>query len=281
MADEEFRALRDFINSQCGLYFDLSSKFLLEKRLSRRVQEHRLSSFKEYHFYLLYDKNRTEELNFVTDILTTNETYFFREEYQLSAFKEEILPELISRKKEKVLRIWSAGCSTGEEPYSIAILVMESGLFNSWKVEIIGSDISQRVLHAARRGVYSESSFRTTPEKYKQGFFYRGDDGKYSIINEVRDLVTFGKINLLDQVRIDLIPAVDIIFCRNVIIYFDIETKKRVIENFYNKLGVSGYLLLGHSESLMNISTSFKLKHLRNDMVYQRPESVEGISIVG
>lgn len=272
MTDEEFRILRDHINGQCGLYFDLSSKYLLEKRLSKRLQQHQLSGFREYYYFLLYDRNRDEEMNCITDILTTNETYFFREGYQLKAFKEEILPEISKKKKEKILRIWSAGCSTGEEPYTIAMLVLESGLFNDWKIEIIGSDISQRVLQTARRAAYSESSFRVTAKEYIDDYFCKNDDGKHHLVDRIREMVTFGKLNLLDDKRIALIPEIDIIFCRNVIIYFDINTKKKVISGFYNKLKEGGYLLLGHSESLMNISTSFKLKHLKNDMVYQKPD---------
>ena len=133
MSEVEFFAMRDFINRQCGLYFEISSKYLLEKRLSRRVHEHQLSSFREYHYFLLYDKDKVEELNRIVDILTTNETYFLREEYQLKAFKEEILPQLAAKKKDKVIRIWSAGCSTGEEPYTIAMLLIETGLFPGWK----------------------------------------------------------------------------------------------------------------------------------------------------
>lgn len=272
MSEVEFYAIRDFINGQCGLYFEISSKYLLEKRLSRRVHEHQLNSFREYHYYLLYDKDKAEELNRIVDILTTNETYFLREEYQLKAFKDEILPELTEKKNDKTIRIWSAGCSTGEEPYTIAMLLIESRLFNNWKVEVIGSDISQRVLQVARRGGYAGSSFRVMPDFYKDRFFYKGEEGRLYINDEVKEKVTFGKLNLLDSQKINLIPEMDIIFCRNVIIYFDIETKKKVIENFYRKLSDGGYLLLGHSESLMNITTSFKLKHLKNDMVYQKPE---------
>lgn len=274
MSDEEFLVLRDFINRECGLYFEISSKYLLEKRLSRRIHEHQLSRFKDYHYFLLYDKNKLEEMGTLVDILTTNETYFLREEYQLKAFKEEILPEMLKKKKDKTIRIWSAGCSSGEEPYTLAMLVLEASLPLDWKVEIIGSDLSQRVLQIARRGIYSKSSFRVTPDEYKERFFHQDESGKYHVNDELKEKVTFGKLNLLDSQRINLIPTMDIILCRNVIIYFDNETKRKVIANFYNKLNEGGYLLLGHSESLMNISTSFKLKHLKNDMVYQKPEEI-------
>lgn len=271
MSLEEFRSVRDYINEKCGLFFDDDSKYLLEKRLSRRIHEHSLSSFREYHYFLLYDKESPSELNSITDILTTNETYFYRESYQLKAFKDEILPELISKKKDNRIKIWSAGCSSGEEPYTLAILILESKLPSSFKVEVVGSDISQRVLHSARRGIYSESSFRTMPTLYKRKYFKEMEKGKYHIIDEIKEMVTFGKINLLDKKMLNLIPTMDIIFCRNVIIYFNKDSKKKVIQSFYEKLNNSGYLLLGNSESLMSLSTSFELKHLENDMVYQKP----------
>ncbi len=281
MSDEEFRVLRDFINGHCGLYFDSPSRYLLEKRLSKRVQELQLSGFKEYHYYLRYDNKRDDELSCIVDVLTTNETYFFRESYQLNVLRDEILPELHAKKKDKTLRIWSAGSSTGEEAYTIGIIILETGLFDEWDVEVVGSDISQRVLHVARRGAYSDSSFRVTSEEHKEKFFFDGDDGKRHVIDKVRNMVTFGMVNLLDSNRINLIPTMDLIFCRNVIIYFDLQTKKKVMESFYHKLHQGGYLLLGHSESLINISTSFKLKHLKNDMVYQKPDLLENSGDMG
>jgi chemotaxis protein methyltransferase CheR len=204
------------------------------------------------------------------DILTTNETYFFREGFQLRAFTDEILPELIQLKqRDKTLRIWSAGCSTGEEPYTIAMLMLELGCFQGWRIEIVGSDISLRVVQHARKGIYGKSSFRATEQRYIDRFFTEAEGG-YRIKDEVRELVTITHMNLFDANRLALLGKMDVIFCRNVIIYFDNDSKMRVIESFYNTLRAGGYLLLGHSESLMNISTAFALKHLKNDMVYQK-----------
>ncbi|MFQ5901164.1 MAG: CheR family methyltransferase [Thermodesulfobacteriota bacterium] len=275
MSEEEFRLLRDLVYNLSGIYFDSSSLFLLERRLSYRVKAHGMDTFKDYYRFLLYNPKKEEELSTVLDVLTTNETYFFREMYQLKAFKEEILPEIKERKAEKRrLRIWSAGCSTGEEPYTIAMLILESGGFEDWNVEIFGSDICQRVLSVARKGIYTESSFRTTEGRYKKRFF-ESCDGKHIVKDEVKRLVSFGHLNLLDADRISLLGKMDVIFCRNVIIYFDMEAKKRVIENLYNRLYEGGYLLQGHSESLINISTAFTLVHLKNDMVYRKPFSVK------
>ena len=273
MTDEEFRLIRDLVYSHCGLYFDNDSKYLLEKRLGRRLPLHQLSGYKDYYHFLKYNRGKELELSDIMDVLTTNETYFFREAFQLKAFTDEILPELVAEKEkrgERSLRIWSAGCSTGEEPYTIAMLLLELGCCKGWRVEIIGTDISHRVLQQARKAVYGKSAFRATGEAYI-GRFFQEQDGSFKIADEVRELVTISHLNLFDQNRLALFGKMDVIFCRNVIIYFDQIAKKKVIEVFYRALREGGHLLLGHSESLMNISTAFALRHLRNDMVYQKP----------
>lgn len=273
LSDDEYKEISEFIRNYCGISYDNDSKYILEKRLLPRLEFLHLSTFKEYLFYIKYDANREDELNIIADILTTNETYFFREEYQLKAFKDEILQELKSRKDREYkneIRIWSAGCSTGEEPYTIAMIILESGLLNDAHIEIFASDISQRVLQIARRGIYSKSSFRAIDELYIKKYFEL-IDGKYRIKDEVKRLVNFGHLNLIDTSRIKLLKPMDVIFCRNVIIYFDLESKKKVINNFYDALDDGGYLLLGHAESLMNVSARFQLCHLKNDLVYQKP----------
>jgi chemotaxis protein methyltransferase CheR len=273
LPDDVFRLLRDFIHDYCGIFFDDTSKFLLERRLTRRLEQHHLKSFAEYYHFLRYDRKREEELTILVDNLTTNETYFFRESPQLRAFSEEILPELRERLADrKALRIWSAGCSTGEEPYTIAMLLFESGdWWRTWQVEILGSDINQRVLHTARRGVYKKSAHRVTSPEMLAKYFIDEDKGDYRIVDKVKELVSFSSLNLLDPLKVNLISNMDIIFCRNVIIYFDKEAKKKVIESFSSRLREGGYLLLGHSESLINISNAFVLRTLKNDMVYQKP----------
>ncbi len=274
LPDDVFRLLRDFIHGYCGIYFDDGSKFLLERRLARRLEQHQLKSFEEYYHFLRYDRKREEELVILIDNLTTNETYFFRESAQLKAFSEEILPELRDSlsDRRKALRIWSAGCSTGEEPYTIAILLLESGdWWRDWQIEILGSDINQRVLHTARKGVYKKSAHRATRPDMLAKYFIVDEKGDYRIIDQVKELVSFSCLNLLDPYKTSLISHMDIIFCRNVIIYFDREAKKKVIGSFYQKLRDGGYLLLGHSESLINVSNAFILRTLKHDMVYQKP----------
>lgn len=273
LPDEEFRLLRDLVYHHCGLYFHEENRYLLEKRLSKRLQQLQLKNFKDYYYLLRYSPQRENELTEVVNTLTTNETYFFREDFQLKTFVREILPEIRTQKEqegERRLRIWSAGCSSGEEPYTLAMLLLDMPAFQGWQIEIIGTDISQRVLNLARKGVYGTSSFRTTDDDYLRRFFVEYE-GKYKIIDRVKNLVTISHLNLFDTTKVSLLGKMDVVFCRNVIIYFDALGKKRVIDTFYQRLRPDGFLLLGHSESLMNISNQFSLRHFTHDMVYQRP----------
>lgn len=274
LSEDVFRLIRELIKDYCGIFFDDTSRFLLEKRLSRRLKALNLNEFRDYYRFLLYDKKREEELTAVIDILTVNETYFFREWNQLRAFSEEILPEIRGTNIEnKRIRVWSAGCSTGEEPYTLAMLVLEYGQMQGWDIGILGSDINQRVLANARRGLYRRNSFRAT-EQYFIDKYFKEEDGVFAIKDEVRQLVSFSYLNMLDSFKIKIVEKMDVIFCRNVLIYFDRQSRKKLIDNLYDRLVEGGYLLLGHAESLMNISTSFTLRHLKNDIVYQRPQSM-------
>ncbi len=274
MGVEDFRLIRDFIQSKSGIYFSDNAKPILEKRVARLVKARRLRSYRDYYYFLRYDRQKEEELDAVIDSVTTNETYFFREERQLKAFREEILPELHAAKlarRDRTLRVWSAGCSSGEEPYTLAMLIIESKLFRDWHVDIFASDINRRVLQIARKGVYGKSSFRVT-EKADRDRYFKEVDGRWRINDEVKKYVNFSRLNLVDLTKISLLRTMDLICCRNVIIYFDLLTKKSMIQSLEGKLVPGGYLMLGHSESLINITQAFELKHLKNDLVYQKPE---------
>jgi chemotaxis protein methyltransferase CheR len=271
MSREEFRLLAEDIHDYCGIRFDEDLLYVLRRRLSPRVLALGLSSFAEYHRRLRYDADRRTELEHVVERVTTNETYFFREPNGLAALKGEILPELHRRRSRgRRLAIWSAGCATGEEAYTVAILIAESGLFADWDVRIFGNDISRRVLGVARKGAYGRSSFRATEERYLRRYF-REVEGKQQVRDEIKSLVSFGHLNLLDEDMLSIVGEVDVVLCRNVIMYFDLPVRKRVVATFHKKLMPGGYLLLGHSESLLNVSTSFELVHLARDMVYRKP----------
>ena len=270
LPDDVFRLLRDSIYKRTGMWFADSAKYLLQKRLSPRAKELNFDSFQKYFYFLQYDPRADSEFDQIYDLVTTNETYFFREPAQLAAFTEEIVPDIMARKSIRKIRIWSAGCSSGEEPYTIAMLLEEAGLYAHSVFEIFASDINQSVLAKARRGHYRENAFRATDPALRERYFAREADGSWRISDEIRNRVSFGRLNLYDEPRVSLLGNVDVIFCRNVIIYFDEASKKVVVGSFYNRLVEGGYLLLGHSESLISLSTQFKLRHLKNDMVYQK-----------
>jgi chemotaxis protein methyltransferase CheR len=270
---EVFRLLRDLIYDYCGIYFSEDNAYIVNRRLQPRLEALGLVDFADYYRYLRACDAplRKQELEEIVDRVTTNETYFFRESYQLDAFREEILPELYqTRPRGKRLSVWSAGCASGEEAYTIAILIQETGLFADWDVRVFGNDISRRCLQVARKGAYGRNSFRSTDERLLRRYF-REHEGKQQVRDEVRALVSFGQINLMDEQMMRLVGDVDVVFCRNVLIYFDQASRKRVIGSLHQKLVKGGYLLLGHSESLINLTTAFDLVHLKNDMVYRKP----------
>ena len=273
MSSEEFRLLRDLVYDYCGIFFQDDVTYLLERRLNPRLRQLQLGSFGEYYRYLRFSSSRRQELEEIIELLTTNETYFFREEYQLKAFSEEILPELLERcRVEKRIRVWSAGCSSGEEAYTIAMLIRERQEFDNWNVEVFGNDISRKVLQAARNGIFGKSSFRAISPYFRDKYFAAHGD-QLRVDDRLRQITSFGQLNLLDTEMLQLLGEVDVIFCRNVLIYFDKAARRKVVDVFYSKLKTLGYLLLGHSESLMNITTDFELVYLKNDMVYRKPDA--------
>ncbi|RYZ01596.1 MAG: protein-glutamate O-methyltransferase CheR [Myxococcales bacterium] len=278
MSLEEFRLLRDLVYEHAGLVYDESALMLFDRRLGERLEALGLPSYQAYYKYLRFDAHNQSEMEEALERLTTKETYFFRQEYQLRAFQAELLPRLEqANARSRRLLVWSAGCSTGEEAYTIAALILESARFDGWDVRVIGTDLSRHCVAHARRGVYQASSLRATSAKDKARYFFELEDG-FHVADSVKKLCQFGQMNLFDSGRGNLVGRVDAIFCRNVLIYFDVRSRKRVIDNLYQRLCPGGYLMLGHSESLLNLSTAFELVHLRDDLVYRRPVGAGGLA---
>lgn len=276
VSDAEFAQLRDFIYQQCGIYVADNRKYLLENRLANRLKHLNLKNFAEYYYYLQYDAGRKEELNRLFEVITTNETSFYRNPPQLQVFQEQILSDVLQslrKSGQKKLRIWSAGCSTGEEPYTMAIIIAEvlKNELASWDVRITANDLSERVLESARRGVYNEYTLRTTPKEILTRYFEK-QDSFYNVRPELKKLILFHQINLSDAAQVKRVERSQIIFCRNVIIYFDDDMKKKVIGSFYDNLLPGGYLIIGHSESLHNISRAFKPIHYPGAIIYKKEE---------
>jgi len=268
--DELFRLFCKLVHDQTGLSFGPSSRFFFEKRLQNRLEALGGLPPRDYYHFLQYDADRAQEWDALIALITTNETYFMREERQLQCFLLDIVPALRAARPGQRLRIWSAGCSSGEEPYSVAILLTEAGLWTEGAFEILGTDINTRVLARAREGVYAESSFRGVPPAFKARWFEPEGPNRYRLKEEIRKKVQFSRFNLFDMDRYAFFSPFDVIFCRNVIIYFDMEAKARVMEKFHEKLRAGGFLLLGHSESLISVTDRFRLVHLPHDLVYTK-----------
>lgn len=267
--DEVYRLLADMIRARSGIDFTESNRFLLESRVQQRVEELRFESPRAYLHRLRYAGDESE-FDHLLDRVTNPETYFFRESEQLAAFSEDLLPEWEDAPPAGPLRIWSAGCASGEEPYTVAILLEEKGFFARHSVEIFGSDISVASLARARAGVFRENAFRQTSDERRSRFFDPEGPGRFRIREEIRSRVSFGRLNLIEPARLTALPRFHVIFCRNVLIYLDERSKRSVVASLYERLLPGGHLFLGRVESLVAFSTGFRLRHLPHDLVYRK-----------
>ncbi len=273
MTLEEFRMIRDFILEKSGIYFAENKMYLVKNRLVKRMAELQMKSVRDYFYHVKYDTS-LREFNHLMDLVTTNETSFFRNEPQLLSFSDEVLPLLINEKSKergiKTIKIWSAGCSTGEEPYTLAIIILERlRSLAGWNVEIISNDISEQVLQKARQGEYTGITLRNLKPELLERYFTKVGE-MYRVNPDVKALVKFSHMNLNDPRKISMVGAMDTVFCRNVMIYFTEEVKRQLVRGFYNALKPGGYFYIGHSETLHGISKAFKLVYFKNALVYQK-----------
>jgi chemotaxis protein methyltransferase CheR len=272
--EEEFRLIRDFVHEKFGLFFDDGQRHMLRTRLAARLASLDLLSYEDYYRYLRFGPQRNEELQRMASHLTNNETYFFREQPQLQVFQEHVLKSIKERKArsgERTLRILSAGCSTGEEIHTIAMIVYDSGqFFWNWEVDLVGLDIDEAALERARKGIYFHNSFRGIAPGIRERHFSREGAGE-RVKEPLRRLIRFRQGNLLEAASFDGLRPVDAIFCRNVLIYFSDTAIRKVVENFGRTLAPEGYLMLGHAESLSRITDSFTPIRFPGAMVYQKP----------
>ncbi|MFW5800168.1 MAG: CheR family methyltransferase [Spirochaetota bacterium] len=239
--DKEYADFCKFIYDYSGIHLTEKKRSLVNNRLRKRVLKHNFSSYGEYFNYV--KKHRDEEFVMMINVITTNVSSFFRDEKQFKYLSEEVIKNLGKNR----LKIWSAGCSTGEEPYSIALSLTTSNPEISF--DILATDLSTRVLDFAKVGIYKEEQLKTVPDFMLRKYFRKVETGQYQIKPEIKKNIRFDKLNLIK----DTFPNnIDIIFCRNVIIYFDKETKDKLFVKYAQSLNKGGYLFLGHSESLFN-----------------------------
>ncbi len=271
MTDDVFKQLRDFIYERSGIFIPDNKKYFLENRLGRRVQEKNLKGYEDYLYILKYGSDKNE-LNIMFNLVTTNETFFFREPQQFDVFAGELFNRIVAENAKtgrKDIKIWSAACSTGEEPYTIAMILMEKLEAGALRKEIYASDISESVLNSAKSGVYGSYAIRNVPEVYLKKYF-NGANQQYTISNSVKSITKFMKINLIEDRDVKAVRGVDVIFCRNVLIYFDDRAKQKAVANLYDALRPNGYLFVGTSESLHNVTRAFRPIVINKVIVYQK-----------
>ena len=273
MTNEEFLLFRNLIYNECGMYFKENKKSFIETRVRKRLKEKNIKSIYQYYKHLSGNGNGKEELLRFLDDLTINETSFFRNKPQFDLFREKVLPEIIDRKLKdgsRSIKIWSAGCSTGEEVYTIAMEGLEaiekSRGARPLTLEIIGSDISLSVLKVAKEGVYPKEKLADVDEYYRRKYFCA--DGDFYIMSmDVKEHTIFDFHNLKFE---NGLKDLDIIFCRNVMIYFDMAEQERMIDKFHSYLRSEGYLFIGHAETLQGIDNRFRFIYFNKGTAYKR-----------
>ena len=274
MSDETFKNLRDLIYNLSGIYFTESKRYLLEGRIAKRVTARNLKTFEDYIRFIQSPFGK-QELNYLYEAITINETYFFRAEQQFEALEKVLIPEILREKTTITpmitFRVWSAASSTGEEAYTIAMIIKEKiqPQFPKVQFQIVGSDINTKVIEAARKGIYKDYAIRNVPPLYLNKYFHK--DGNLYVLDEsIKSMVRFVQINLFDPLQVKTMSNCDVIFCANVLIYFDLPSKQKVVQNLYDALNKGGYLFIGYSESLHGVTQAFKLIHLSKAMAYKK-----------
>ncbi|KMT22007.1 CheR family methyltransferase [Clostridium cylindrosporum] len=270
--DVLYKKYTDLIYSKTGLSYELNKKYFVEKRIENCMEDINISDFLEYYHFIRFSPNEKEFYKLINE-LTVNETYFFRDFPQLRNFAEDVLPIIVKekeRKKDYSIKIWSAACATGEEAYTLAIILLEMlDKPEVWDIKIIASDINNKVLDAAKKGIYDDRAMREMPQEYLVKYFtVKGD--RYHIDLKVKKYVEFKRLNLFNSDEIFKIGNCDFIFCRNVLIYFSTESRKKVVEALYHSLSPGGFIFLGHSESIARISSSYKAQKIGDTIVYSK-----------
>ena len=270
ITDRQFVQLRDVIRERFGIFYDDTKQFLLQSRLQTRLVKCSTADFGAYYLYLMTHPDRAQEWDELASVLSNNETYFFRERAQLDVLATQVVDDFVRAPDAPKFRVWSAACSSGEEPFSIAMRLREAGRPLPSLVEIKATDISPRVLEKCGVGFYRELSFRAIPPELISKYFRSTSSGGFLIADDIKRMVSFSRVNLLDEQAVAQCGPVDAIFCRNVLIYFDKPTQKRVVEAFAKALRPRGYLFLGHAESIMRLTDLYEPTILQNAIYYRK-----------
>jgi len=274
LSDASFESLRKYIYDNCGIYFQDNKKYLLESRLQKRINFLMMESYEDYLNFLKTHPASGDEKKYLYEAITINETFFFRNQPQLDALVSTVVPEIIATKRKfgkPKIRIWSAASSSGEEAYSIAIILSDlvKPKFPDLEVEIVGTDINHAVIEVAKEGKYREYSIRNTPVYYLKKYF-SVNGNTYELKPEIKKMVSFKISNLFDEITMRAMNNFDIIFCANVLIYFDMRSKMRVVSNLYNSLNKGGFFFIGYAETLHMISKAFAVVSFPKTIGYKK-----------
>lgn len=257
-SDKDFQRIKRIVYDYAGIDLNESKKNLVYNRLAKRIRFLNQDSFKEYLDYV--EKMGKEEFVHLINAITTNLTFFFRENHHFEYLAETVIPGLLkANASSKKIRIWSAGCSTGEEPYSIAIVLKEA-VPSGWDAKVIATDLDSNVVQTATNGIYAIDRLKGVTEARKKRWFLKGKgavEGKVKVKDELKHSIEFGQLNLMEDWPIK--DSIDVIFCRNVVIYFDKATQSRLFDRYAERLPMGGHLFVGHSESLYNVCDRFEL----------------------
>jgi chemotaxis protein methyltransferase CheR len=269
LSETEFRLFRDLIYDECGFKFGSEKRGFLESRLRRRMESLGIAGPNQYYHLVKHSTARSQELPALLDALMICETSFFRNAPQFSLLKQDVLPEVVMRKQKtgsRVIRLWSAGCSTGQEPYSTVMTLLEAlPQPETWSIKMFASDLSFTALERAQCGLYSSDQLKPVEAGYVSKYFYK-EKGYYGLCDKVKKHVVFDYHNLKHD---NGLRGMDIIFCRNVLIYFDSDEQRRLIGRFANILSPGGYLFLGHAESVQGLSPRFSMLHRDRGIAYR------------
>ncbi len=276
MSDASFREARDLVYKLSGIYYSESKKGRLETRVLRRMAATKKGTYEEYISFIKSIAG-SDELGELLEAVTINETYFFRAPSQFDAFEKIIVPQALSERQNEanpVFRVWSAASSTGEEAYTIALVIKERlcPIYPNVQFQIVASDINKTALETARKGIYKDYSVKNVPAEYLKKYFLQSGN-TYVVNDEIRRMVKFMNINLYDRAATRQVTGCDVIFCANMLIYFDLAAKQQVVSSLYNSLSRGGYLFIGYSESLHGISKAFELVHLPKAMAYRKGQA--------
>ncbi len=272
ISNEEFLRFRDFFYRKTGIYFEESKRYFVDKRLIERVTATGNQNFRNY-FIMLRFEATGKELQMLINLMTVNETYFFREEYQFECLVRSILTEVVQRKRRHdPVRIWSVPSSSGEEPYSLAIYLLEHWPpVDDYDIELIASDIDTEILEKARQGFYDKRSIARLPEALLRKYFKSLPNDQYRIVDDLRNSVDFTLANITDLAQMRGYRDFDVVFCRNLLIYFDDTSRRIAVEALFNALRPGGFICLGHSESMSRITSLFTIRKFPEAIVYQKP----------